>query len=135
MNEKDNEVENIIYTDFIGTKLEINNYAMGWLKHYSNYLMPGINDYSDELGMIKYAIRFISKTKQSYIDFKNKFEINEIETILDIYRDLVTNRNKRLSSDKYFFINEFIYKYLHVTGMDKIDTEKRDLGKTVLRTR
>lgn len=131
----DEEKENIIYTNYIGTKEEINMYAQNWNDFYSSYLMPNNNEriYAEN-GMIKCAIMFINKTKQSYIDFKNKFLIDEIDYILLLHKQLIMKRN-RLSYEDYYFINEFIYKYLHVTGMDNIAMEKKNLGKAVLQTR
>ena len=131
--------DNVIYTDYQDTKNEIKDYAKGWLHHFSNYLMQ--RNLENVMGMKKYAIRFITKTKMGYPKFRNdkgpdkirdnKFEPYEIQVVLDIYDKLLNNTDPITA--EYISLNDFIYKYMNISGIDDIIREKDDPATAVRR--
>lgn len=131
--------DNVIYTDYQDTKNEIKDYAKGWLHHFSNYLM--YPNPENVMGMKKYAMRFITKTKMGYSKFRNdkgkdksrenKFEPEEIQVVLDVYDKLL--KKAKITDEEYICLNDFIYKYMNISGIDDIIREKDDPATAVRR--
>lgn len=127
------EDDNVIYTDYNVIKPLVWEAYYGWVKKYSQYIMPH-NDKRlfDENGMMQYAVQFITFTFRNYHKF-NKLDKQKTEIIIELFRRLKSQQ--RLKSYEYEYINDFFAEYIDVSGIGDYVSQKEDKGKAVLRTR
>jgi hypothetical protein len=132
--EQNNNNDNLIYTEYQLTKMNIWDSYAGWLKHYSNYLMtPNLENY---MGMVKYAIRFVTLTRLTYHKFVSNDNVYGITQHEVNYEEVIYNKilnGSNLKRDEYIFLNDFFTKYMNTSGLTAIVTERENLGRSILK--
>ena len=131
------EEQNIIYTDYEHVHQEIWKIHENWISFFPAYITVGEN----KLAVSRWALTFISVTKNSYDKFKDKLngeDVNgksqdRIKIVLEIYKELITKG--QTTRDNYILINEFIETYLFVTDMSNIVKQKDNINKSILKNR
>lgn len=113
---------------------------LGYLDFYSNYIMLNGRDKKDILGMNKYAIRFYTLTKFDYEIFDKKLniensKIKNTDMIHEIMFKLQLNSDDKLKREEYVFINDFIARFMKVTGIGDNNREVNNPSKAILRNR
>jgi len=125
---KDNQSENVIFTDTFKTKEIIWEAYYGYITHYKEYKMNKSIKRIDPiviLGLNKFAYYFHDEV----IDFFEKFEKQLIKENID-KASLIIARGKFEESD-YDFLRRFYAKFMIVSGIKNIVREKEDHDHSV----